>query len=494
MHIRRGAVTALVVIASASGPRERVTASGTGAEFDLVIAGGRVIDPETGLDAIRDVGVRGDTIVRISSSPLSGKRTIDARGLVVAPGFIDLNRHVQSIAADRMTVLDGVTTALEFENGVPDPSRFIEARRGNSLVHHGATASYWAARIRAWGAVMPASLNGPDAGLPPPRVGPVTDSAASPAMLSRILADLRAQLDSGALGIGMGLEYIPGATRHEVIEVFRLAASYRVPVYVHARSAGQLEPGSSVEALLELVGASAVSGAALHIVHLNSTCPTEAVQCLAMIAGARSRGLDVTTQTYPYTVASASITSAFFSEGWRERRGLDYSDIELPETGERLTKQRFDSLHALSAAKYVLIHMSRENLLDVILADSTVAIASDGLVSHPRVAGTFARVIGHYVRERKSMSLSDAVSRMSLLPARMLERSTPAGRRLGRIQEGMQADVVAFDLATMADRATFRAPLETSIGVRYLVVSGTLVVDAGRIVDGVAPGKALLGR
>jgi N-acyl-D-aspartate/D-glutamate deacylase len=462
------------------------------ADFDLVIRGGRVLDPESGLDAIRNVGIRHDTIVRIGSESMSGSRVIDAAGLVVAPGFIDLNRHVQSRQADSLTVLDGVTTALEFENGVPDLSLFVRARRGNALVHHGATASYWAARIRAWSAPMPVSLNGPDAGLPPPRVGPVTDSAASAEKLALILADLKKQLDAGALGVGMGLEYIPGATRHEVIEVFRLAAKYDVPVFVHARSAGLLEPGSSIESLGELIGAAAVSGASLHVVHLNSTCPREARECLAMIAGARARGLDVTTEAYPYTVASASITSAFFSPGWREKRGLDYSSIQLPETGERLTRERFDSLRALTNAKYVLIHLSTDDVLDVLLGDSTVAIASDGLVSHPRMAGTFARVLAEYVRDRTAISLLDAVRKMSLLPARRLERSTIIGRRLGRLQQGMQADIVVFDPRSIKDRATFTAPRQPSIGVRFLLVSGSVVVDGGQVVEGVLPGRVFL--
>jgi cytosine/adenosine deaminase-related metal-dependent hydrolase len=211
-----------------------------------------------------------------------------------------------------------------------------------------------------------------------------------------------------------------------------------------------------------------------------------------MIAGARARGLDVTTETYPYTVAAASITSAFFSSGWRERRGLDYSSIQLPETGERLDRERFDSLHALPTAKYVLIHLSTDDVLDVLMRDSTVAIASDGLVSHPRVAGTFARVLAQYVRGRQSISLLDAVRKMSLLPARQLERSTPVGRRLGRLQQRKQADIVVFDPHSIEDRATFIAPLQPSTGVRFVLVSGVVVVDSGRVVARATPGRGFI--
>src|ERR1044071_3079574 len=121
------------------------------APYDLVIQGGRVMDPETGLDAVMNVGIRGGSIARISTEPLTGARTIDARGFIVAPGFIDLHSHGQDAENYRLKAMDGVTTALEMEIGVPDVSRFLAERRGRALVHFGATTSHPFARVKALG-------------------------------------------------------------------------------------------------------------------------------------------------------------------------------------------------------------------------------------------------------------------------------------------------------------------------------------------------------
>ena len=459
--------------------------------FDLVLKSGRVVDPETGLDAVRDVGIRGDTIARISLEPLAGSRTIDARGLVVAPGFIDLHQHQHDPASYRLKAFDGLTTALELETGVPDVTRFIDARRGKTLIHFGATASHEAARVAAWDMPLLPSPMGPDAAIPDPPAGPSTNEPATDERLNRILALLRAQLDAGALGVGVGLEYTPGATRHEVVEVFRLAATYGRPVFIHVRGAGRTEPGSSVESIVEVVGAAAVTGAAVHIVHVNSSCLRDAPECLAMIEGARSRSLDVTVEAYPYGVGATFVNSAFFNPGWRERRGIDFNDLELPESGERLTEERFDTLHASSNPQVVLIHNIPDEVVDSVISHPLVMIASDGMREHPRGAATFARVLARYVRAHKRLSLLEAVKKMSLLPAQRLERATGDAHRKGRLQEGADADIVVFNPEQVEDRATFRTPTEPSVGVRYLIVAGTLVVDDGRLVKGPAPGRPL---
>jgi N-acyl-D-aspartate/D-glutamate deacylase len=456
-----------------------------------VLKSGRVIDPESNLDGVRDIGIRGDTIAQISPEPLTGARTIDARGLVVAPGFIDLHEHGQSEDAYRRMALDGVTAALELEVGVPDIRRFIEARRGRTPIHFGATASHLAARLGAWDVPLPVSIFGPEGGIIP-QSSPATNEPASPERLNQILATLRNQIEAGALGVGIGLEYSPGATRHEVIELFRLAAALGSPVFVHVRSSGRIEPGSGIEAVNEVIGAAAIGGAALHIVHVNSSCMGDAPECLSMIAGARARGLDVTTEAYPYTAGMTLINSAYFDPGWRERKGIDYSDLELPESGERLTRERFEVLHAAPEPRVVLIHMNPDELVDAVMAAPLVAVASDGLKDHPRGTGTHARVLARYVREQRTISLNEAIRKMSLMPAQRLERVNTDARRIGRLHQGAQADIVVFDPQTVQDRATFRAPTEASVGVRYLVVAGILVVNDGHIVDGVAPGRALV--
>jgi hypothetical protein len=444
------------------------------------------MDPETGMDGVRNVGIRDGRIVRISSEALSGRRVVHAGGLVVAPGFIDLHQHAQDLPSQRVKALDGVTTALELEIGAPDVAQFLKAKEGHSLIHYGTSASHVAARALVFGAPLPP-------GEILPKNGPATDRPASPEQIEAIRNRLREELAAGGLAVGMGIQYTPGATRLEVIDMFRLAAEQGLPVYTHMRSAGRVEPGSAIEATSEVIGAAAITGASLHIVHINSTCARDAMECLAMVEGARARGLDVTTEAYPYTAGMTSINSALFNPGWQEKFGISYGDLVLPDTGEHLTKERFDELHNSSTTHLVLVFSNTQEMVDKVIPHPLVMIASDGEKGHPRNAGTYSRVLAQYVREKGTITLMDALRKMSLMPAEMLERSTPAARRKGRLQEGADADVVVFDAGTISDRSTFEKPMEPSVGVRYLVVGGTLVVDEGKIVPDVFPGRPLLG-
>jgi N-acyl-D-aspartate/D-glutamate deacylase len=463
-----------------------LTTIAAGQQYDLVIEGGRVIDPETGLDAVRNVGIHDGKIVRVSAEALSGRRVVRASGLVVAPGFIDLHQHGQDLASQRVKALDGVTTALELEIGAPDVAQFLKSKEGHSLIHYGTAASHAAARAAVFGAPLPA-------GTILPRSGSATDLPATPGQIEAIRQRLRAELDAGGLAVGMGIQYTPGATRLEVIDMFRLAAERGLPVYTHMRSAGRVEPGSSIEAVSEVIGAAAITGASLHIVHINSTCLRDSLECLSMIEGARARGLDVTTEAYPYIAGMTEVNSALFNPGWREKLGIDYGDLVLPHTGEHLTKERFEELHKSDTAGEVLVFANTQEIVDEVIPHPLVMIASDGSDGHPRNAGTYSRVLAQYVRGKGTVTLRDAIRKMSLMPAEMLERSTPAARLKGRLQEGCDADIVVFDAGTISDRSTFEKPMEPSVGVRYLLVGGTLVVDEGEIVPDVFPGKAILG-
>lgn len=453
--------------------------------YDLVIQGGRVLDPETGLDAVRNVGISAGKVKKISAETLDGKRVISAHGLVVAPGFIDLHQHGQDLESQRVKAMDGVTTALELEIGKPDVAAFLQSKEGKSLINYGTAASHVAARSLAFGAPLP------EGGILP-KSGAATDQPASPEQLEKIKARLRHELEAGALAIGMGIQYTPGATRWEVIEMFRLAAEHNVPVYTHVRSSGKREPGSSIESVSEVIGAAAVTGASLHIVHINSSCGSQGPDCLTLVAGARARGLDVTTEAYPYEAGMTYLNSALFNPGWQEKFGITYQDLMLPETGERLTKERFEELHQSSEPRLVVLFTNSMEAVDQVIQNPLVMIASDGDHGHPRNAGTFCRVLARYVRSQGTVTLMDAVRKMSLMPAQVLERSTPAARLKGRIQEGADADVVIFDPQTVSDRSTYQHPMEPSVGMQYVLVGGVTLVDKGKLVEGTFPGRALI--
>jgi len=454
-------------------------ASAWSAPFDLVIRGGRVLDPETGLDQVMNVAVADGHIARVSTEPLTGARTIDAHGLVVAPGFIDLHQHGQDEASGVLKAYDGVTSALEMEIGSPDVKAFLTRKTGHSLINFGTSASHSAARAAALGQPLgPTDLI--------PASGHASNDPATPEQLRQMESWLQGQLDAGAVGIGMGIQYVPGATREEVIHIFRVAASRHVPVFTHVRSAGRKEPGSSIESVEEVIGAAAVTGAALQIVHINSSCMTDAPECLDLVAGARARGLDVTTEAYPYLAGMTSVNSALFDPGWQEKFGVSYDAVMLPNTGERLTKARFDELHASPKSQEVIIFLNRQEVVDAVIAHPLASIASDGELGHPRNAGTYCQILARYVRNLRTVSSMDAIRKMSLMPAQRL-----GNRRKGRIQEGADADIVVFDPATVTDRATYEHPNEHSTGMRYVLVNGVPVIDKGAVVQGVYPGAAI---
>jgi N-acyl-D-aspartate/D-glutamate deacylase len=459
--------------------------------FDLVIRGGRVMDPESGLDAVREVGIRAGKIARISETPLRGRGALSAAGLVVAPGFIDLHQHGQTPENDRLKVQDGVTTALELEIGVPDVAAFLKERAGRALVNYGTSASHPWARVRAFGKEVSRTEIIPSAST-------ATDDPADPQQLARIKTLLREELAAGGLGIGLGINYTPGASRLEIIDVFRIAAERGVPLWPHIRAAGYVEPGSSIESLGEVIAAAAVTGAPLHVVHINSMGLGLSAECLQMIEGARARGLDVTTEAYPYGWGATLLSSALFNPGWRERMRIDYSDLKRIDTGEPLSRESFELLRAANDPVKVLVRGNPDERVDMVIRHPLVMIASDGFITdgkgHPRTAGTYARILKRYVREQKTLTLMDALRKMTLMPAQRLEAASPAARGKGRLREGADADLVVFDPETVADHATYESPAQPSHGFRHVLVGGTPVVKDGKLVPDTTPGQALIGR
>jgi N-acyl-D-aspartate/D-glutamate deacylase len=445
--------------------------------FDLVINNGHVLDPASNLDGIRHIGVRGGKIAEISPIPLTARKVIDASGLMVAPGFIDLHSHGQSAEAYRFKARDGVTTALEMEVGVNPVAAWYRERQGKALIHYGATSGDIPARI----AVMH------DSGTLLPR-DKATARAATAEEFRQVLDRIARGLDEGALGIGMGIAYLPYESRAEVFEIFQLAAKRHVPVYIHMRNGGPVEPGV-LDSLQEVMADAAAAGASLHVVHITSMGLRQTPLCLAMIDGAHARGLDVTTEAYPYTAGMTDIATAIFNDGWQQRQGgISFGDLQWAATGERLTAESFARYRKQGGM--VAVHSIPEEIAKLAVTHPSVMIASDGLINegkgHPRAAGTYARVLGRYVREQKALSLMEAIRKMTLLPAQRLGVGSK-----GRLAIGADADITVFDAAKVIDRATFEKPAQYSEGIPYVLVNGTVVVDRGELVSGAMPGRAV---
>ena len=460
------------------------------AQYDVVIAGGRVMDPASGLDAVRHIGIRSGRIAAVSATPLRGAVTIEAQGKVVAPGFIDLHAHGQTNEANEFQAHDGVTTALELEVGVPAVGGYLQSRTGKALLNFGATASHGAMRTLALKeySARANAMRAADERWTDLMMDGRYKEMRDPEEFTRLAAEMERGLSEGALGLGVAHQYYPAASREEIFRVFQMAARWKVPIFTHVRSMG-------IDAMQEMIANAAATGVSLHIVHVNSMSLGSLPLVLEMIGAARSRGLDVTTEAYPYTAASTNLESTMFDDGWQQRLGISYGDLQWVKTGERLTAESF--ARNRQEGGQVIMHLMKPEWIERAMGTPFVMVASDGMPyapgAHPRGAGTFSRVLGYYTRERKAMGLMEALGKMTILPARRLETMAPRMKRKGRIQVGADADITVFDAATVKDMATFETGLVFSRGIEHVLVNGVAVVRDGKTVPGVFPGQAVTG-
>lgn len=441
--------------------------------YDLVIANGRVMDPESGLDAVRHVGLRGSQVTALSETPLAGTRVIDATGLVVSPGFIDLHEHGQAEESYRMMVRDGVTSAFELEVGTADVAAWYAARERGQIVNHGVSIGHIPVRMKV--------LGDPGTGLVPTGIG--GSGTATEAQMVEMEGLLRKGLKDGAVAVGYGSAYTPGAPMSEIERMFRIAAEGGASAHIHMR--GGL-PG-----LNATIAAAKSAHAPLQIVHVNSVAGDAIDGFLAAITAARAAGQDVTTEAYPYGAGMTEITSALFDD-WESWPDEKFGQHQLVSTGERLTRATF--AQARKAGGTIIIHSRSEEQTRAAIASPLAMIASDGFIvngrGHPRTSGSYAKVLGRYVRQEKVVPLMDALRRMTLAPAQRLEARVPAMRQKGRVRVGADADLTIFDPATVIDRATYEDASIPSAGIPFVIVNGQVVVDGGQVTNA-RPGRGV---
>ncbi|MBK9387486.1 MAG: D-aminoacylase [Planctomycetes bacterium] len=510
-------------------------------DLDWLITGATLLDGTGQARFVADLGIVGDTIRAIGQiAPERAQRAIDGRGLALAPGFIDLHTHsdgsILTCPTADSRVLQGVTTEITGNCGsseVPSSTEpksfegyFARLRELGLSVNHGALVGHGTLRELA---------------------GAVNQGAPTATELQRMGAELERALDEGALGFSTGLEYTPGrfADGAEILELAKLAARAGALYATHMRN----EVRRVVDSIDESLAIAEQSGVRLQISHLKAAGKPSwplAATCLERLERARSRGVDVFADAYPYTAYHTGLTIYLPPEVAEGGRAAMLARLRDPATRARLLQllpdavgddpggyaqvvlsaigsaehQRFvgQDLAAIASAwgvapaeahlrlieagggtaSYIGHAMSEENVAQT-LAHPLVLVASDGSSQslaepaaservarpHPRSFGTFPRVLARYVREQKRLTLEDAVHKMTALPA---DRAGLLDR--GRLGLGKKADLVLFDPQTIADTATFDRPRSAPLGIRAVFVNGVMVVESGRH-TGARPGRVL---
>jgi cytosine/adenosine deaminase-related metal-dependent hydrolase len=487
---------------------------------DLLLRGGRVVDPGTGTDDVRDVLVVGGRIAAVDPDlPVpEGAQVIDATGLLVGPGFVDLHSHVHTVAGQRLQAFDGVTTALDLESGLmPLERAYREAAEQGRPLHYGFSASWGGARAQVLAGIeQDASIVSGLSVLGDPR----WQATSTPAQRDAWLELLRGELAAGGLGIGVLMGYAPRTDPEEFLAVARLAAEAGVPTYTHVRELVESDPTTPYDGADELVRAAAETGAAMHHCHVNSTSRRHVDRVLGTITSAREAGSPVTVEAYPYGAGSTGIGAFFLAPERLASWGLRPSSLVLLPSGERIADEaRLRQVREQAPGTPCVVEFLDETVpADLALLQSALAypdaiVASDAMPvfwtdgrmasrewplppggsTHPRTSGTFTRALRMMVRDTGTWSWLEAFRRCAWLPARVLDDVAPAARSKGHLSVGADADVVVLDPVAVTDTATYLDPTSPSVGVRHLLVAGTPVVRDGLLVQDAYPGRPLRG-
>ncbi|MDR6865699.1 N-acyl-D-aspartate/D-glutamate deacylase [Microbacterium resistens] len=491
--------------------------------MDTLLRGGRVIDPGTDRDAVADLLIADGRIAAIGADLAvpDDAEVVDAAGLVVGPGFIDLHSHVHSIAGHRLQAMDGVTTALDLEAGLmPVAEAIARASADGRPLNYGFSASWAQARALAHLDLAPVADLVAALGL----LGdPEWQRSSSPAERRRWLAALEGELAAGAIGIGVLMGYAPRTDPTEYLEVARLAAAANAPTFTHVRELVEADPETPIDGTEELVRAAGETGAHMHHCHVNSTSLRRIDRVLGLLERTQAAGSRVTVEAYPYGAGSTGVGAYFLAPEKLAGLGITPQSIVLVDTGERIADVgRLREIRATDPGAPCIVtfldeddpadraHLRRSLAYpDSIVASDAMPVAwpdpagtrhdsrewplPPGGRTHPRTAGTFAKSIRLMVRESGAWSWHEAFRRCAYLPARVLDAAAPSMRAKGHLGIGADADLVLIDPLSSTDTATYLDPTRPSAGVRHLFVGGTPVVRDGALLTDAYPGRAVRG-
>lgn len=493
-------------------------------QYDVVLANGRVIDPETYLDGIFNVGIIDNQFAAISDQPLSGKQELDVTDMIVSPGFIDLHAHGQTIPSNRVQAFDGLTTAMDLEAGILPVSEFYDntAKEGRPL-NFGVSAGWAWARIN--------TMN-PEKGKMIPNLAWAfgsfnltewVEDIATEKQIAQIIETTEQGLKEGGIGIGVLHGYAPGAGMKELLELWKLAKKYDVPTCTHIQNLSVLDPNSGTRNMIELMGLAAATGAHTHVCHWNSTSLRDIPAIRKIVENAQKAGLRVTTEAYVYGAGSSALGAAEFDPSdLEERVGVHFGNVTMLKNMQDF-KGKDDYVKERDAHPddAVVIHFLDEDnnphdasLLDMsvlfpgtaIITDSLPWVTPEGafyegldwplknLNAHPRAAGNYCRFLNKWVRERGVLSWMDAIRQASLNPCLIIQDCAPGMKKKGRLQEGMDADIIVFDPETVTDMATFQEPCQLSRGMKHVMVNGTFLIRDEELDTTAMPGQPVRGQ
>jgi dihydroorotase-like cyclic amidohydrolase len=484
---------------------------------DLVIQGGRLVDPQAGVDVVTDVGVHRGAVAAIGAR-LDGRTVLDATGCVVAPGFVDLHNHAQNLPGHRLSAMDGVTTSLDLESGVaPIETVYAAAGAEGRPLNYGYSAPWASARMQ----VLAGVARDGTIGTMLSHIGdPGWQRASTTAEVQETLDLLRGDLAAGALGIGVVVGYAQASDPAEYLAVATLAAEHGVPTYTHARDLIDTSPDVLIDGAQELVRAASETGAHMHYCHVNSTSFRQVERVLALVDKVRAEGSRISTEAYPYGAGMTGIGAEFLAPERLPARGMTPRSLVYAPTGEIVADEgRLRELRAKDPGGLVIVHMLDESKpadVDLLLQSLSFAdacIASDAMpltwhgtpapdswpipptaFTHPRGAGTFSKAFRLLVTEHGLIDIPEFVRRASCNPASVVAAATNSQVRKGTLAVGADADVVVFDPASYHDQATYEDSRRPAAGVRHLVVGGTAVVRDGALQLDARPGQPVRAR